>query len=169
MSKKQELIKQTAIKMVKEAGLINLSRKELCERANIPDGSFSRDMGCSFTEFIDQIKPEISDVKNHAVNKKRVNPSLRKDHILRHAVEESMHSGYHAVLRSSIANRAGVSMGLVTNYFGTMTQLRRAVMRYAVENEVLIVIAQGLANKDKQAKKASTELKEKAAAYIINS
>lgn len=160
-------VKRTAIKMINEAGLINLSRHELCERAGIPVGSFINVMGCNFTEFVQQLKTEIETKKTHPVVKTRTNPELRTEHILNVAVKMSIKQGYDKITRDGIANEAGVSMGLVTRYFSSMKQLRRAVMRHAVNNDIPSIVAQGLINNDPHARKASDELKSKAAALLM--
>ena len=102
-------------------------------------------------------------------NAKRMNPAHRREQILNAAVGMATDVGLQKTTRDGIAERAGVSMGLVTRYFNTMTQLRRAVMRTAVKNEVLGVIAEGLVMGDPHAKKASPGLKERALAFIAKS
>lgn len=164
----KNIIVETANTMVAEMGLINLSRRELCERAGVSDGSFSYIMGCSFTEFINTIKENTD--KIHTVNKHRVIPLLRKDHILNVAIKLATRpGGYNALTRDGIAESAGVSMGLINNYFGTMVQLKRAVMRAAINRGIPEIIAQGIAINDKHAKKAPQDLKEQAAKLIANS
>ena len=164
---KREQVKKVALKMVGKKGLINLSRRELCEKAGIPDGSFPHVMGCSFTEFVDELK--ITSVKEpfYVVSKTRANPELRKDHILNVAVKMAVAGGYNKITRDKVAEGAGVSMGLVTKYFGTMPQLRKAIMRRAVKQEIIEIVAQGIANGDPQAKKASSELKTQAVALLV--
>ncbi len=157
-----------ARELVKSGGLINLSRRDLCEAAGIPDGSFPHVMGCNFAEFVDQLRAEGIQEDAHTVNKSRANPELRRDQILGVALEQAKTVGYHKVTRDSIAEGAGVSMGLVTRYFGTMVQLKRAVMRAAIARSVPEVVAQGLANGDPQARKASPELKALAANLLAN-
>jgi DNA-binding transcriptional regulator YbjK len=159
---KQE-IKQIAVGMVAEAGLINLSRRELCTRAGIPDGSFQYVTGQTFHDFVQELGP---DAGTHAVSKTRADPVLRKKQILTAALDMAVVHGYQNITRGLIAERANVSVGLITRYFGTMKNLKRAVMRAAVNSEVLAVVAQGLANGDEQAKKAPQEVKEKAIALI---
>ena len=163
-------ITNTALDMVHENGLINLSRRELCERAGIPNGSFPHFMGETFTAFVNRIKETIdTDDKHYPVVKTRTNPELRRDQILSAAVTLSIMDGYNNIRRDEIAEVAGVSEGLVTNYFNTMNQLRRDIIRAAIKKEIPEIIAQGLANGDKHARKASTELKEKAANIIAKS
>lgn len=159
-------VKQTAINMVRESGLINLSRRELCERAGIPDGSFPHLMGCNFSEFIKILKPY--DKLVHPANKTRADPALRRDNILNVAVEMAKSDGYHKITRDGIAEKAGVSMGLVTRYFGTMKKLRRDIMGAAITKKIPEIIAQGIANGDSRAKKVSGELKTQAINLITN-
>lgn len=166
--KQREEIKEVAVCMVKGLGLINLSRRELCERAGIPDGSFPHIMGCNFAEFVEELKLENIQELSHSVSKTRANPELRKDHILSVAVNMAKTTGYSKVTRDKIAEGAGVSMGLVTRYFGTMGQLKTAIMRRAVKQGIAEIIAQGLANGDGHAKNAPAELKEEAATLLAN-
>jgi hypothetical protein len=53
-------------------------------------------------------------------------------------------------------------MGAVTNHLGTMQQLRRAMVRYAVRTERLGVVAQAVALKDPLVKKIDPDLKQRA-------
>lgn len=164
---KREHVKQTALTMVEEAGLINLSRSALCARAGIPDGSFPHVMGCNFSEFVEELRGLRPDPA-HVVTKNRANPALRKDQILSVAVTQAKEVGYTKITRDGVAEGAGVSMGLVTRYFGTMKQLKRDIIRYAIRNDIAEIIAQGLANGDDHARKAPAELKAKAATLLAN-
>ena len=159
-------VKETAISMVREAGLINLSCQSLCQRAGIPDGSWSSIMDCTFTEFVTRLRRMKIDTVIHPVVKTRTDPVLKKQYILQMAVATAVKVGYNKMTRELLAERAGVSEGLITKYFNTMCQLKRDVMRYAVRNSVVEVVAQGLAHGDKHDKKASPELKEAAAALL---
>lgn len=98
--------------------------------------------------------------------KKRLPPNERRDAILAAAVDLSRRDGYNQITRDAIAEHAGVSMGLVTRYFGTMNKMRRAIIRAAISDEVLEVIAQGLAARDEHARKAPDDLKRKALATL---
>lgn len=93
---------------------------------------------------------------------KRLNPALRKEQILEAAIELAIKNGYQHVTRDTIASHAGVTYSLVTHYFNTMPQLKRAIMRAAISREIVEIIAQGLASRDPQALKASDELKQRA-------
>lgn len=102
-------------------------------------------------------------------NAKRMDPLDRREQILDAAVGMAKDVGFQKITRDGVAIRAGVAMGLVTRYFGTMCQLRRAVMRSAVKNEVISVIAEGLAVGDPHAKKAGSELKARVISFISQS
>lgn len=158
----REKVKLAAIAMVKQAGLINLSRRELCDSAGIPDGSFPHVMGCNFADFVEELREEGIETPDVPVSKSRANPGLRRDHILNVAIEMAKVKGYHKITRDGVAGSAGVSMGLVTRYFGTMLQLRNKVVCYAIKNELLEIVAQCIVNDHPKAKKVSPELRAKA-------
>jgi AcrR family transcriptional regulator len=158
----REQIKKLAIELVKKHGLINLSRSELCKKAGIPNGSFPHVMGVNFTSFVEELKNEVRPDPLCPVNKSRTNSLLRKNNILAAALDVSIKDGYNKVTGTSVAEAAGVSVGLVFKYFGTMKQLRNAIMKAAIQQEILEIIAQGLVTGDRKAKKVSAELKKRA-------
>jgi len=165
MKSEREQIKDAAFELVKESGLINLSREELCERVNIKQGSFANIIGCSFSDFVEELREGLPDDENvavHPVVKSRTNPKDRKQQILNAAISVARDKNYSTITREDIANRAQVSTGSVARYFGTMCQVRRAIMRAAIQKEILPIIAQGLVGNDKNAEKAPAQLKEKA-------
>ena len=108
---------------------------------------------------------------------------VRREQILQAAVALAARDGYPNIKRDEVAQRAGVAGGSVNLHFSTMTQLRRDVVRYAVneankvlasENAVpstvtyckalLRVVAQALSMKDKHACKATDAVKKAAIA-----
>ncbi len=92
----------------------------------------------------------------------RMKPKERKEQLLSIALDVSRRIGYQHITRNDVAEKAGVTINLINNYFGTMPRFRRTIMRAAIKNEVLEVIAQGLICGDAQAKKADPKLKKKA-------
>jgi AcrR family transcriptional regulator len=123
-------------------------------------------MGCTFAAFVEELRLEDVDPPWKCVSKTRANPALRKDNILDAAVRLARVTGYNKITRDKIAESAGVSTGLVTRYFGTMAQLKTAIMRRAVKQGIAQIIAQGLVNGDDHAKRAPAELE--AAAILSN-
>jgi AcrR family transcriptional regulator len=97
----------------------------------------------------------------------RLNPKDRKASILDAAVRMSRNYGYAEVTRADIAHAAGCSEALVSSYFGTMTQVRRAVIRCAIKDRDLVIVAQALVAKDTQAMKAPEELRIAAVATLV--
>lgn len=156
-------VKRIAIQMVQEEGLANLSRSELSKRAGIKDGSFLHVVGCSFSDLVAELQAEHVIGPSNPVNKTRTNPALRKEAILGAAMDLSRAKGYRRVTREEVARRANVSAGLVSRYFGTMVQLQRDIIRKAIKDEELEIVAQGLAANDKHALKAPAELRTRAA------
>jgi len=101
------------------------------------------------------------------MNKKRLLPDDRKHEILTAAIKVAARPGGWAKLtREAVAREAECADGLISKYFGTMTNFRRAIMRAAIAGKELSVIAQGLADGDSCAQKATESLKRKALATL---
>lgn len=96
----------------------------------------------------------------------RLEPKERKSLILNAATKLAIKCGYIQIKRETVALEAGVAESLINRYFTNMYQLKKEIMRNAVENEILEIIAQGLAIKDPQILKISKDLKQKAIQYI---
>jgi hypothetical protein len=157
-------VMKVARDMVRKSGLINLSRSELCARAGIADGSFPHVMGCTFGDLQEQLRAENLVQPIAPVSKSRVPAALRKEHILAVAVNQAKTTGYTKITRDGIAEAAGVSFGLVTKYFGTMSNLKRAVMGEAIKQKIPEIVLQGIACGDKRALNAPEALKQEALA-----
>jgi AcrR family transcriptional regulator len=87
----------------------------------------------------------------------------RAEKILAAAVTFATRKGFHAVTRKSVAREAGVSAGLVSTYFGGMDKLRTEIMRAAVRDEILPIIAAGIMSGHRVAKAAPAPLRQRAA------
>lgn len=96
------------------------------------------------------------------MKKQRLKADVRKDEILAAAVKLAAKGHYNSVTREQIAQAVGVTGPAVQYHFGSMPQLKRAIMRAAVAAGNLKVIAQGLVAGDKYAKAAPEELRTKA-------
>lgn len=92
----------------------------------------------------------------------RLPPKESKALILEAAVAAAVTHGYAAFTRKQVAAIAEKSPALVTVYFKSMPLLRRAVMRQAIKDEALPIIAQGVALGDATALKAPAELRARA-------
>lgn len=97
---------------------------------------------------------------------RRMIPADRKAAILDAAVTVAEKNGFANLRMAHIAERAECSNALIVNYFKTMTQMRRAVMREAIKREILCIIANGVAMGDPSAAKVDHDLKVKALATL---
>lgn len=74
--------------------------------------------------------------------------------------------GMQAVTRPRVAAESGLSTGTVSNAFGSMDALRDAVMAAAVDREIIVIVAQGLAERYPAALNAPADLKQRALAKL---
>lgn len=97
----------------------------------------------------------------------RKDPKDRKYQILNAAlVIAEKPGGFSKLTREAVAKEVPCSEGLVSQYFGTMIAFRRQIMRAAIMNKNLSVVAQGLAAGDIHAQKADKGLKSRALATL---
>ena len=75
-------------------------------------------------------------------------------------------SGWRTLTREAIARAAGVSPALVSARLGTADAMRRSVMRAAVRERVVRVVAEGLVARHPAALRADGELRALAAAWV---
>lgn len=93
----------------------------------------------------------------------RLLPDNRKADILAAAITiAEKRDGWRSLTRNRVASVAECSEALVSRYFGTMQDLRAAIMKHAIKTKNLRIVAQGLAADDPQAKRAKPELKSEA-------
>ncbi len=97
---------------------------------------------------------------------KRMIPADRKASILEAAIVAAQQQSFTGMRMQHVSAAAECSNALVVSYFGTMTQLRRAVMRAAIKRELLPIIANGVATKDPVALRADPALQKKACATL---
>lgn len=90
-----------------------------------------------------------------------------KDRILKTAVGLARKRGFHKFTRDEVAHDAGVGVGTVNYHFGTITELRNAVMTHAVQNKLLEILAEGLVTGHPLATAAPLSLRRQAAAGIL--
>lgn len=97
----------------------------------------------------------------------RMKPQARKDEILNAALAVAARLGFANVRVADIATQAGCGYGTVSYHFNTMTQMRRAMMRAAVDRKLLKIIAEGLVMRHPEAKKAPADIQQKAIASLL--
>ena len=90
-------------------------------------------------------------------------PDVRSAEILATAVKLAKKEGFRKLTRAGIAQTAKVSTGLVSRYFGSMDKMKDEVMKVAVRERILPIVADGLADRHKVAVRAPEDLKRQAA------
>lgn len=165
--KNRKHVKKVAIRLVRKDGLINLSRWYLCAVANVPEGSFASIMECSFTEFVEELRAGNHPDGGKDPERSRVFANLRREQIIDKALDLSVEIGYDKITRARVAEAAGVSGRLIYHHFGDITELKKVILRVAVDRECLSVIAQGVVNKAPAALAAPRRLRLKAVRSVM--
>lgn len=98
----------------------------------------------------------------------RKHRKVRREMVLTAAIEMSLRVGYRHLIRDDVAKEAGISGGLINKYFGTIENLRKEVLRTAIQKEILEIVAQGLGMRDPEVMKVSDDIKQKAFHFLIN-
>ena len=87
---------------------------------------------------------------------------IRYEDILAAALSLSEESHYLLVTREDIAERACVTVGLVSYYLGNMSRARGVILAEAVRRGRARIVAQGLLSRDPVALDAPQELRDAA-------
>lgn len=98
----------------------------------------------------------------------RTAPAVRKQLILEAAIKLSVKQGYNTLTRDRIAEEAEISSPLVSNYFPTMRDMTNAVIRAAIDRQIMAILAQLIILKDRRIKSLSEDTKRKVTQYISN-
>jgi len=86
--------------------------------------------------------------------------------ILNAAFALALEHGYQWITRDSVAEAAGVSTGYVNWKFGKFVEVKRAVVRLAIERGNLKILAEALADQSPIAQAAPLALKQQAIASL---
>lgn len=90
-----------------------------------------------------------------------------KPKILAAAVGLAREKGLHQFSRIEVAKAAKVGESTVSYHLGEMPEVRRAVVKFAVEREILSILADARAGREAVGVPMSEELRKKVAAYIL--
>lgn len=93
-------------------------------------------------------------------------PDARPGEILAAAMKLARKHGYSTISREQIADAAKCSPATVSHVFGTMPQMRRAIMGEAIRLRDAHIVAQGIAIRDSRALKVDDDLRRAAAEAI---
>ena len=99
----------------------------------------------------------------------RKTPESRREELLQ-AAAECAHQGfsYREITQQDIAKQAGVTPALITYHFVSMENLRHELMMWAIRNNDLQILAQGLVVHDTQALAAPDTAKANALAALAS-
>jgi AcrR family transcriptional regulator len=92
----------------------------------------------------------------------------RDGRILDAALQLAESDGYQWITREAVAALAGVSPGTINNVFGTMPDLKRAVLKAAVERRVIPIVAQGMGDRHPIILDAPEDLRREAALFLAS-
>ena len=96
----------------------------------------------------------------------KIAAAKRKEQIILIAVQLAAKStDYTKITRHDIASVGNFSVNLITHYF-TMAKLQREIIRRALREEIVEILAQGLVRRDKRVMKMPEPLKSKVATYL---
>jgi AcrR family transcriptional regulator len=87
--------------------------------------------------------------------------------LLECALRIAQSQGYTKLTRLQLARAAGVSEGQISNVFGSMKQLRIAIIQTAIEKKNLVIIAQGIAAGDKKTSLLPLNIKRQALEQML--
>lgn len=92
----------------------------------------------------------------------------RQATVLEAALTLATGHGYQWITREGVAALADVSEATVSNAFGTMRDLKRAVLAEAVKRPIPVIVAQGLADQHQIALDAPADVRQQALATLTN-
>lgn len=96
---------------------------------------------------------------------KRYKPEVRKDLVITAALDLAERGHFLKLTRAAIAQAAGVTGSAIQYHFHTMDQLRGDVMRAAIKQERIAVVAQGMTCGERHAAKVPAKLRAKVMAW----
>lgn len=103
------------------------------------------------------------------MEKARQAPSARRMSLTQTAVCIAEAVGYYSVTREAVAKRAHVSRGLVNHYLGTVGEMQHRIIRVAIANNNLAVVAQAVLREHPlvHGPLLSDKMREDTAAYMV--
>lgn len=161
-------IKNKAKALVEARGLHNLTCAKLCSECGIAEGSFAHYAGVNFSELVKELREEgcYGPTGSPLESERAPSREVRKSHIVDVAVDLAEHVGITQLTREDVVKRAQCSRATFGAYLGGLENLKVKVLERAIEREVLVVIAQGIAAKHPAVSQISDDLKARAVAAL---
>lgn len=98
----------------------------------------------------------------------RLDPAIRKLQILSAALNIAKEKGYHEISFTEVAAQLNLKRGSIIYYFANLKLLKKAVMRLAIKQKEMGILAQGLASLDPLLKNIPLALKEEVIRHLRN-
>lgn len=92
----------------------------------------------------------------------------KRNELLNCAIKIAERVGYAHITQTLLAEEAGVSLGTPHYYFDGLVDVKKSTLLLAIKSENLLIIAQGIVNRDPAMKKVSKELKKRALDYLLD-
>jgi AcrR family transcriptional regulator len=96
----------------------------------------------------------------------RMTPQERAQQVLEVAVKLATKRGLRQVTRGEIAEAADCSAGLVTKYLGGRQEMQTAIVKAAIKQRIVPIVATAIADRYPAALRAPEDLKAEAIAYL---
>lgn len=97
----------------------------------------------------------------------RKTPEARRKEIVAAALHIAQRDGFQALDRTKIAEYAGCSVSLIQRYFATVKQLRRKVVRAALQSNKLVIVGQAIAAGEPSTNNLDPDIRRKALESLI--
>lgn len=149
--------------IAREKGYLQVTRQALVKESGLNFCAIKNH--CRMSELQKVLKEEGFPPGEYHSNDPRQGEETRS-RILGAAVTLASGEGYQWLTRGAVAAEAGLSPSLVSYHFGSMVELKRAVLRHAVDERLLPIVAQGLADQHPIVTSASADLRAATAAYL---
>jgi len=92
-----------------------------------------------------------------------VQPNQTRDNIIRAAVSLATQRGLAGISAGAVAEKTGIAKSTVFHHFSSMSKILDEVMRVAVRDSLVRIVADGLLRNHRVARAAPQDLKAKAA------
>jgi len=89
----------------------------------------------------------------------RMSAKQRKEQFIKTGLDLAARGHYLTVRGQNVTDKVGVSTGLLQNYFATLLHFRKAIVRKAIKDGQLQVIAQAMGARDPLVKRCPEHLK----------
>ena len=160
-------IDNAAKRLIKRHGVDGFNCYQLCNEVGILQGSFIRITGQKFGDYIKQFDDGV--IKAKPMERKRAasTDSRIKQITAVAMLIASTKVNYKSVNHKDVASKSGISSSTVRRYFNTREMLHDAIIKQAVKDGNLSIIAQGVVDGHRHTRRVSKQVKNKALQSLI--